>query len=70
LHDSIFGFGVPGFGLLKDGDVGVGVFQRARKASPLRLITECAGIIDHPVSQIHDLLPWNLALQIHTAQAA
>jgi hypothetical protein len=29
-------------------------------------------IADHPVSQIHDLLPWNLAasLQIHSTKAA
>ena len=27
-------------------------------------------IADHPVSQINDLLPWNLALQTRTAQAA
>ena len=31
-----------------------------------------ARIADHPVSQIQDLLPWNLApsLQTHTTQAA
>ena len=27
-------------------------------------------IADHPVSQIQDLLPWNLALQTHTARTA
>jgi len=38
----------------------------------LYLRTVLAKIADHPISQIHDLLPWNLAatLQTHSSQAA
>jgi len=38
----------------------------------LYLRTVLARIADHPVSQIHDILPWNLApsLQTPAAQAA
>jgi hypothetical protein len=38
----------------------------------LYLSTVLARIADHPISQIHDLLPWNLAtsLQTDSSQAA
>jgi transposase len=38
----------------------------------LYLRTVLARIADHPISKIHDLLPWNLApiLQTHTSEAA
>jgi transposase len=32
----------------------------------LYLCTVLARIADHPISQIHDLLPWNLAAALQT----
>jgi transposase len=49
------------------------MFDQKNQLGPeLYLCTALTRIADHPVSQIQDLLPWNLtaSLQTRTAQAA